>query len=312
MLNLKKARILVTGAQGFVGKHLIKQLLDSGIARANIISYPHSRYDLKDYATCLKATKNIDLVFHLAANVGGIYYHTLCPGNLFYDNLIMGANLIEASRINKVTKFVSLGTACSYPERTPVPFKEKNFWNGYPEANNAPYAMAKKALLVMLQAYRKQYHFNGIYLIPVNIYGPGDNFDRENSHVIAALIRRTVEAKQKNLAYLEVWGKPTVTRDFIYVDDAVAAIIQAAIKINHSLPINISSGKEFTIKQVVEIIVRTVGYQGKVVWNKKMPTGQTRRTLSTSKARKELSFRAQTSLRQGLSQTVNWYLKQNK
>ena len=310
MFNLNKAKILVTGGGGFVGKHLTKQLLASGVVDSNIITYPHSRYDLEDFVSCLKVTKNIDLIFHLAANVGGIYYHTLCPGNLFYDNLIMGANLIEAARINKVKKFVSLGTACSYPEHTPIPFKEKHFWDGYPEENNAPYAMAKKALLVMLQAYRKQYGFNGIYLIPVNIYGPGDNFHRENSHVIAALIRRTVEAKDKLSPTLEVWGYPEVTRDFIYIDDAVKAIIAASQKINHSLPINISSGREFTIKQVVDIIVKIVNYQGKIVWNKKMPTGQKRRTVSTAKARKELGFKAATSLRQGLSKTINWYLEQ--
>lgn len=308
MLDLKKNKILITGGSGFLGTHLTAYFKQKGIKSENIIAPNSKDFDLRNFNSCLKITNQIDLVIHLAANVGGIYHHTLFPGKLFYDNILMGINIIEASRINKIKKFVCIGTACSYPETTKIPFKEVSFWKGYPEKNNAPYAIAKKALQVMLSAYREEYGFNGIYLVLANMYGELDNFDKENAHVIPSLIKRAYEAKINNSPVLEVWGKPTVTRDFLYVKDAVRGIELACQKINHSQPINLTSGKQHQIKEIVQIITDLVKFRGKVVYKKDMPIGQIHRTLSPEKAIKEMGFRAKISLQQGLKNTIKWYI----
>lgn len=309
MFNLKKAKILVTGGSGFVGKHLNQALLKAGINKKQIKLIGSQDYDLRQLKSAQKATENTDLVFHLAANVGGVNHHRLYPGEVFYDNMLMGVNLIEASRLNKVKKIIIIGTACSYPEHAKLPFKEADFWNGYPEANNAPYAIAKKALQTMLIAYRQQYGLNGIYLIPVNMYGPDDNFHKQDNHVLPALISRAFFAKKNQLPTLTVWGSPDVTRDFLYVEDAVQGFILAAGKINHSEPINLTSGQEYSMGHVVELITKLVGYRGKIIWDNTKPKGQLRRRLSLTKAKKELGFVAKTNLRIGLKKTIDWYLK---
>lgn len=307
MINLKSRKILLTGGNGFVGKHVYKELLLKGVNKKNIIVPRSSKYDLRDLKTCLKLTKNIDIVIHLAGNVGGIGYNRDFPGTLFYDNAVMGINLIEASRLNKVKKFVCIGTICAYPKFTPTPFKEKDLWNGYPEETNAPYGIAKKALLVMLQAYRQQFNFNGIYLLPVNMYGPGDNFDPKSSHVIAALIKKIDDAKRKGDKEIVVWGDGSPTREFFYVEDAAKAIVMATEKYEKSDPVNIGAGFEISIKELANLLVKLMGYKGKIVWDKSKPNGQPRRGLDISRAKKEFGFIAKTDFLLGLKKTVDWY-----
>lgn len=307
MINLKSRKILLTGGNGFVGKHVYKELLLKGVNKKNIIVPRSSKYDLRDLKTCLKLTKNIDVVIHLAGNVGGIGYNRDFPGTLFYDNAVMGINLIEASRLNKVKKFVCIGTICAYPKFTPTPFKEKDLWNGYPEETNAPYGIAKKALLVMLQAYRQQFNFNGIYLLPVNMYGPGDNFDPKSSHVIAALIKKIDDAKRKGDKEIVVWGDGSPTREFFYVEDAAKAIVMATEKYEKSDPVNIGAGFEISIKELANLLVKLMGYKGKIVWDKSKPNGQPRRGLDISRAKKEFGFIAKTDFLLGLKKTVDWY-----
>lgn len=308
-LNFLKQRILLTGGNGFVGKHVFKELIRKGVKKENIIIPSRKTQDLRDMKHCLKSTKNIDLVIHLAGNVGGIGYNRDFPGTLFYDNITMGVNLIEASRINKVKKFVCIGTICAYPKHTPVPFKEKNLWDGYPEETNAPYGLAKKMLLVMLQAYRQQYGFNGIYLLPVNMYGPGDNFNPKSSHVIAALIKKIADAKKKGKKEIVVWGDGSATREFFYVEDAARAIVLATEKYNKPESINIGAGFEISIKELVELLVKLMKFKGKIIWDKTKPNGQPRRMLDTTKAKKEFGFVAKTKFDQGLDKTIKWYRK---
>ncbi len=303
----KDKKILLTGGAGFVGQHVYKKLLEKGVKKENIIIPRSSQYDLRDKKTCLKLTKDIDIVIHLAGNVGGIGYNREYPGTLFYDNITMGVNLIEASRINRIKKFVCIGTICAYPKFTPVPFKEEDLWNGYPEETNAPYGIAKKVLLVMLQAYRQQYGFNGIYLLPVNMYGPGDNFDPEKSHVIAALIKKIHDAKKGNKKEIIVWGDGSATREFFYVEDAAEAIVLATEKYEKSDPINIGAGFEISIKELVKLLVKLMDFKGKIIWDKTKPNGQPRRMLDTSKAKKEFGFVAKTSFEEGLKRTIKWY-----
>jgi len=303
----KNTKILLTGGAGFVGKHVYKELLLKGVNKKNIIVPRSSKYDLRDLKTCLKLTKNIDVVIHLAGNVGGIGYNRDFPGTLFYDNAVMGINLIEASRLNKVKKFVCIGTICAYPKFTPTPFKEKNLWEGYPEETNAPYGIAKKALLVMLQAYRQQFNFNGIYLLPVNMYGPGDNFDPKSSHVIAALIKKIDDAKRKGDKEIVVWGDGSPTREFFYVEDAAKAIVMATEKYEKSEPVNIGAGFEISIKELANLLVKLMGYKGKIVWDKSKPNGQPRRMLDVTKAKKEFGFKAHTSFKLGLKKMINSY-----
>lgn len=300
-------KILLTGGGGFVGKHVIKVLLKRGILEKNIIVPRSKDFDLRDKKTAEKVTKNIDVVIHLAGNVGGIGYNREFPGTLLYDNLTMGVNLIEASRINKVKKFVCIGTICAYPKFAPIPFKEKDLWNGYPEETNAPYGLAKKILLVMLQSYRQQYSFNGIYLLPVNMYGPGDNFDPKSSHVIAALIKKVYDAKKNNLKEIVAWGDGSATREFFYVEDAAKAIVLATEKYEKSDPVNIGAGFEISIKELTNLIAKIMNFKGKIIWDKSKPNGQPRRMLDTSKARTEFGFEAKTKFKEGLAKTINWY-----
>jgi GDP-L-fucose synthase len=306
-MNLKNKRILLTGGNGFVGKHVYKKLLERGVKPENIIIPKSKENDLREKKVTDKMTKNIDLVIHLAGNVGGIGYNQEFPGSLFYDNITMGVNLIESARKNKVEKFVCIGTICAYPKFTPVPFKEENLWNGYPEETNAPYGIAKKALLVMLQAYRKQYGFNGIYLLPVNMYGPGDTFDPKRSHVIPALIKKIADAKEKGEKEVIVWGTGKASREFLYVEDTAEAIILASEKYDKPDPVNIGAGFEITIKELVELLVKLMDYKGKIIWDKTKPDGQPRRMLDTSKAYKEFGFKAKTKFEEGLRKTFDWY-----
>ena len=298
-------KVLVTGGNGFLGSHVV-ELLNK--LKPNKLVVPTSKeYDLREKSTCSEITKNIDLVIHLAANVGGIGYNQNYPGKLFYDNLLMGVHLMEEARINNVGKFVALGTICAYPKHTPVPFKEKDLWNGYPEETNAPYGLAKKMLLVQAQAYRKQYNFNAIYLLPVNMYGPKDNFDPDSSHVIPALIKKFIDAKKSNQKEVVVWGTGKATREFLYVEDAAKAIILASEKYNDSEPINIGAGFEISIKELVETVGDIVGFKGKITWDKSKPDGQPRRSLDVGKAKKAIEFTAKTKFQEGLKNTINWY-----
>ncbi|MBI4991162.1 GDP-L-fucose synthase [Candidatus Gottesmanbacteria bacterium] len=298
-------RVLVTGGAGFLGSHLVPKLKKLG---AKVFIPLSKDYDLRDKKNCRKVVSGMELVIHLAAKVGGIGFNREHPGEMFYDNIVMGAHLMEEARLAGVAKFIALGTVCAYPKFTPVPFKEKDLWEGFPEETNAPYGLAKKMLLVQSQAYREQYDFNSIYLIPVNMYGPGDNFDPASSHVIPALIKKAVEAKLKGNSQMIVWGSGRATREFLYVDDCVQAIILSAQKYNKSDPINIGSHFEISIKSLVEMICDIVGFKGKIVWDKEKPDGQPRRKLDTSKAYKEFGFKAKTPFKEGLKKTIEWYI----
>lgn len=305
MFSLKDKNILVTGGSGFLGKHFVEKLQKEFPKK--IVVPRSATCDLRKMENCQKIVKGVDIVFHLAGNVGGIGYNQKFPGSLFYDNLIMGAQLMESARLAKVKKFVAIGTICSYPKFTPVPFKEENLWNGYPEETNAPYGLAKKMLLVQAQAYRQQYGMNAIFLLPVNLYGPGDNFDPKSSHVIPALIRKVIEAKKNKQKFIEVWGTGKATREFLYVEDAAEAIIQAAKFYNKPEPVNIGAGTEISIEDLIKTICRLLNYKGKICWDKSKPDGQPRRCLDTSRAEKEFRFKAKTKFSGGLKKTIDWY-----
>lgn len=301
-------RVVVTGGAGFLGTYVVEALRRRG---CNDIFVPRSKeYNLLENAEILRLYEDTrpHLVIHLAAVVGGIGANRDHPGQFFYDNAFMGIQLIEHARRHPVEKFVAVGTVCSYPKFTPVPFNEEDFWEGYPEETNAPYGLAKKMLLVQLQAYREEYGFQGIYLIPVNLYGPRDNFDLETSHVIPALIRKCVEAEIAKADHIVVWGTGQPTREFLYVADAAESIVVASERYTGDAPINLGSGQEISIKDLVSLIKDLVGYQGEVVWDETKPDGQPRRSLDTSRAWQELGWKAATPLRQGLEQTIQWYL----
>jgi len=312
MINLKNKKILITGGAGFLGSFVVEKLIGKGVLKNNIIIPRSKDYDLRKLEDCKKVLKNIDVVIHLAAKVGGIGFNREHPGQLYYDNLIMGAQLMEEARKQNIEKFVAIGTICAYPKFTPTPFKEKDLWIGYPEETNAPYGLAKKMMLVQSQAYRQEYNFNSIYLLPVNLYGPRDNFDPNSSHVIPALIKKIVEAKEKNSPNVEVWGTGKATREFLYIEDAADAIILATEKYDKGEPVNIGSGMEISIKNLVQKISKTVGYKGKIIWNKSKPDGQPRRQLDTSRAKKEFDFKAKTKFDEGLKKTIEWYLENRK
>jgi len=307
MINLKTKKILITGGAGFLGSHLIKNLLNKGVPKKNIFVPLHSKFDLTKLENCKKVVKNKDIVIHLAAMVGGIGLNREKPGQIFYDNLMMGVQLMDEARKANIEKFVAIGTICAYPKFTPVPFKEKNLWNGYPEETNAPYGLAKKMLLVQAQAYRQQYDFNAIYLLPVNLYGPGDNFDPKFSHVIPALIKKIYDAKKKNEKYITVWGTGKATREFIYVEDATEGIILATEKYNKADPVNIGSHMEISIKDLIHLICKLMDYKGEIRWDSSKPDGQPRRMLDTSRAKKEFGFQAKTPFEQGIKKTIEWY-----
>lgn len=307
MLDLQNKRILVTGGNGFLGKQVVNQLCQAG-ATIDKISTPRSReLDLCKWENCQQAVKDQDVVVHLAAHVGGIGLNREKPAELFYDNLMMGTQLIHAAYQEGVEKFVCVGTICAYPKFTPVPFREDDLWNGYPEETNAPYGIAKKALLVQLEAYRQQYDFNGIYLLPVNLYGPEDNFDPRSSHVIPALIRKVHEAQQRGDQELPAWGDGSPTREFLYSTDAARGIVTATQKYNKSAPVNLGTNQEISIKNLVETICELMEFEGEIVWQTDQPNGQPRRCLDTERAKAEFGFVAQTEFRQGLKNTIDWY-----
>lgn len=310
MTDLSKQRVLVAGGGGFLGTHVVKVLKKRGVKEENIIIPRAKDYDLREKEVAQKVVKGIDVVIHLAANVGGIGYNQENPGSLFYDNLVMGVHLMEEARLAGVKKFVGIGTVCAYPKFTPIPFMEEDLWNGYPEETNAPYGLAKKMLLVQAQAYRQQYNFNAIYLLPVNLYGPGDNFDPKSSHVIPALIRKFIEAKDAKKPEVVVWGTGKATREFLYVEDAAEAIVLAAEKYDKPDPINIGSSFEISIRELVTLIQNIVGYEGEIVWDTSKPDGQPRRKLDVKKAEKEFGFLSKTSFEEGLKKTIEWYKKQ--
>lgn len=300
-------RVLVTGAGGFLGAYVCRKL--RALKPKAIIQPKHSEIDFRKWEDCQAAVQNVDLLIHLAANVGGIGYNQKFPGTLFYDNLLMGAQLMEAARQAKVKKFVSIGTICAYPKFAPIPFQEKDLWDGYPEETNAPYGLAKKMLLVQGQAYRQQYAFNSIYLLPVNMYGPGDNFNPQSSHVIPALIRKFVTAAAKQQKSVTVWGTGIATREFLYVGDAAEGIILAAEKYNGNAPINLGASFEISIHELAETIAKLTGFTGKIIFDSSKPDGQPRRKLDVRKAKQAFDFEAKTSFPQGLRKTVAWFKK---
>ncbi len=300
-------KILITGGAGFFGSRVVNQLLDKGVEKEDI-RIPRSKdIDLRKWENCTRVVKDCDIVIHLAAKVGGIGFNQAFPAQLFYDNAIMGIQMIEAARQENVSKCVIVGTICAYPKFTPVPFKEEDLWNGYPEETNAPYGLAKKMLLVQSQAYRQEYGFNSIYLLPVNLYGPGDNFDPSSSHVIPALIKKFTEAVKDDKPYVDVWGTGLASREFLYVDDAARGIILAAERYNKPGPINLGAGMEITIRDLVDLIVELTGYSGKVQWDKTKPDGQPKRSLDVSKAIQEFGFEAKMPFKKGLKNTIEWY-----
>jgi GDP-L-fucose synthase len=309
MICWENTRVLVTGGSGFLGRSLLKALKQRG---CSCIVAPRSlEYDLVTMAAVqrLYADARPDMVIHLAAKVGGIGANRRNPGSFFYDNLMMGVQMMEEARRKKVAKFVAIGTICAYPKYTPVPFKEEALWDGYPEETNAPYGLAKKMLLVQAQAYRQQYGFNAIYLLPVNLYGPEDNFDLETSHVIPALVRKCVEAVDRKESAIELWGTGTPTREFLYVQDCVEAILLAAERYDKPEPVNLGSGKEITIKELAQSVARLTGFTGRMNWDERKPDGQPRRCLDTSRAAAEFGFTARTELEDGLRKTIEWFVK---
>jgi GDP-L-fucose synthase len=298
---------MVTGGAGFLGSAVVRRLREAG---ATEVFVPHVEdYDLRTLADIDRALADgrPDLVIHLAAVVGGIGANRANPGRFFYENAIMGIQLIEQARLAGVAKFLTVGTVCAYPKFTPVPFREDELWNGYPEETNAPYGLAKKMLLVQSQAYRDQYGFNAIYLIPVNLYGPGDNFNPESSHVIPALIKKCVDARNRGDAFIEAWGTGSASREFLYVEDAARGIVLAAERYDGRDPINLGVGSEITIRDLTELIARLTGFVGEVRWDPSKPNGQPRRALDTNRAREAFGFSAATSFEDGLRQTIRWY-----
>ena len=305
-------RLLVTGGAGFLGSHVVETLKEKGCKK---IFIPRSKdYDLVKMDAVTKVYKDVkpDIVIHLAAKVGGIGANRVNPGKFFYDNLMMGIQMIEMGRQMKIEKLVALATICAYPKFTPVPFKEENLWNGFPEETNAPYGLAKKMFLVQSQAYRQQYGFNSICLFPVNLYGPRDNFDPESSHVIPALIKKCIDAVRNKDSQIVVWGTGRPTREFLYVDDAAKGILLATEKYNKSEPVNIGAGFEISIYDLVDVIVKLTGFSGKIVWDNSMPDGQPRRLLDVTRAEKEFQFKATTGFEEGLRKTIKWYMKHGR
>lgn len=312
MIDLTRKRIVVTGGAGFLGRYLVDKLKDRGCKEKNIFVPLEKDYDLRvgDAIQKMYDDAQPDIVIHLAAAVGGIGANRENPGKFFYDNLMMGVQLLHEAYLRKTEKFVGLGTICAYPKFAPIPFKEDDLWNGYPEETNAPYGLAKKMLLVQSQAYRQQYGFNSIFLLPVNLYGPGDNCDPATSHVIPALIRKIHEAQKKGEKEIMCWGDGSPTREFLYVKDCAEAIVLAAERYDKSEPVNIGAGFEISIKDLVRKIAAIMNFQGNIIWDTSKPNGQPRRCLDVSRAKKEFGFSAGMAFDVGLKQTIEWYIKQ--
>lgn len=324
-MNLAEKSVVVTGAGGFLGQHVVNELLTRGLEEGplyrdipttetgpgRVLTFGSDQFDLTNEGNVQDLFNNCqpDLIIHLAAEVGGIGINRKKPGTFYYKNLMMGALLMEYARRNDVEKFVAVGTICAYPKHTPVPFKEEDLWEGYPEETNAPYGIAKKAMLVQAQAYRQEFGLNGIYLLPVNLYGPGDNFDPETSHVIPALIKKCIEARDSGADHIECWGTGQATREFLYVEDAAKAIVLAAERFDGPEPVNIGNGQEVPIFVLVETIAKLTGFKGEIRWNPAYPDGQPRRCLSTTRAKEKFGFQATTFLEEGLAKTIEWYEK---
>lgn len=311
-LDLSTQRVCVTGGAGFLGTHLIEKLKQYGAREIFVPEYPE--FDLVKEAEILRMIKEArpDVIIHLAAKVGGIGANREKPGEFFYDNLLMGVQLIHHAWLQGVSKFVAIGTICAYPKFTPIPFKEEDLWEGYPEETNAPYGLAKKMLLVQSQAYRQQYGYNSIFLLPVNLYGPGDNFNPASSHVIPSLIRKCLEAKESGAKEIVAWGDGSPTREFIYVDDAAEGITLATMRYNSSDPVNIGSSFEISIKDLTELIARLTGFEGKIRWDTSKPNGQPRRKLDTQRAKERFGFEAKTDFEDGLRRTIEWYAQERE
>jgi GDP-L-fucose synthase len=309
MIALSEHRVAVTGGAGFLGSHVVAALRGRGCR--DVVVPRKKQYDLtsEDAVVRFYREQKPDIVIHMAAVVGGIGANRANPGQFYYDNLMMGALTMEHARLNGVKKYVALGTICCYPKFTPVPFRESELWNGYPEETNAPYGLAKKMLLVQAQAYRQQYGFNAIFLLPVNLYGPGDNFDLETSHVIPALIRKFVEARDLGRSEVEVWGDGSATREFLYVDDAAEAIVRATERYDGPEPVNIGAGFEISIEDLAGKIAALSGFKGRIVWDPTKPNGQPRRCLDVSRAEQFFGFKASTSFDDGLKRTIEWYAR---
>lgn len=305
-MELAGKKILVTGAGGFLGTHVLGAMRARGLGSADIRAPSHKEMDLKVWEDCARAVEGVEVVIHLAARVGGIGYNRKNPGLIFFDNILMGVQLMEAARRAGVAKFVQVGTVCAYPKVVPVPFKETSLWDGYPEETNAPYGVAKKALLVQAQAYRTQYGFNAVYLLPTNLYGPGDNFDPEDSHVIPALVRKFVEAAESGVPEVTLWGSGTPSREFLYVEDCAQGILLATERYDGAEPVNLGSGSEVRISELAGLVAEACGFSGKIRWDATKPDGQPRRRLDTSRA-STFGFSARTEFQEGLRKTVEWY-----
>ncbi len=304
---MQHKRITITGGKGFLGKHLIRAFERRGCRHLSVADLPEYNLTRIEDVRRLYDDQRPDIVVHLAAKVGGIGFNQQNPGSLFYDNIMMGVPLLHEGCLRKIGKFVALGTICAYPKFTPVPFREDDLWNGYPEETNAPYGLAKKMMLVQAQAYRQQYGFNAIFLLPVNLYGPGDNFDPRSSHVIPALIKKCADAVDRGDPEIVVWGTGGATREFFYVEDAAEAICLATEHYDKPEPVNIGAGFEISIRELVGLIVELTGFKGRIVWDASKPDGQPRRMLDTSRAFREFDFRAATDFREGLKKTIEWY-----
>ena len=307
-MNLVNQKILVTGGAGFLGSFVIEKLRAKGVQDGNILIPRSSEYDFRTMEDCKKIMAGVDVVIHLAAKVGGIGFNREKPGELFYDNIMIGTQLMEAARQAGVHKFVAVGTICAYPKHAEVPFREDHLWFGYPEETNAPYGLAKKMLLVQAQAYRAQYGFNAIYLLPVNLYGPHDNFKPESSHVIPALIKKVHDAKTAGADHIDVWGTGSATREFLFVEDAAEGIVLAAEKYNEEHPVNLGSGMEISIKDLITTICRLMDFKGELRWDATKPDGQPRRMLDVSRAEQKFGFKAKTGFEDGLKKTIEWYI----
>jgi GDP-L-fucose synthase len=312
MRSWDKETVVVTGGAGFLGGHVVEALRKKG-CRSVVVPLVEE-YDLRVESNIRRLYENAHptMVIHLAAVVGGIGANMENPGKYFYDNAIMGIQLIELARQLKISKFVAIGTICAYPKFCPVPFKEDDLWNGYPEETNAPYGLAKKMMLVQAQAYRQQYGYDAIFLLPVNLYGPGDNFNPKSSHVIPALIKKCVEAQEQGAKEIVVWGDGSATREFLYVEDAAEGIVLAAERYDESEPVNLGAGFEISIKDLVHLVARLTGFQGKIVWDTTKPNGQPRRMLDTARAREKFGFVAKTGFEAGLAKTIEWYRRQTR